>query len=135
MSAQPEREGVRVVELAVLSRGQSGNGVLWTLGRSSDLNVNLARLEPGAEVGEHVNTEVEVVLVALEGSGWVVVDDAAHPVEPASLAFVPRGARRAIRAGATPLVYLSIHRHREGLRVRSGAERGAHPRTGRSPTC
>ncbi|MGH9065947.1 MAG: cupin domain-containing protein [Acidimicrobiales bacterium] len=121
--SEPGSPGAVPVDLARQWRGASGNGVLWTLDGSSELNVNLVRLDPGAEVGEHVNAEVEVVLAVLEGSGQVVVDGIAHPLGPASLAFLPRGARRAIRAGEGSLVYLSIHRRREGLRVRAGGRR------------
>lgn len=108
-----------VLELGPRWRDESGNGVLWTLEESTDLNVNLVRLEARAEIGEHLNAEVDVVMSVLEGSGEVVVDDVAYPLERTTLAFVPRGARRAVRAGERPLVYLSTHRRREGLRVRA----------------
>lgn len=117
MSAPERPEPARVVALDERWLGESGNGVLWSLDAGSELNVNLVRLEPGAEVGEHLNAEVEVVLAVLEGSGQVVVDGLVHALGPASLAFLPRGTRRAIQAGENPLVYLSVHRRREGLQL------------------
>ncbi len=110
-----------VVELGARWRLASGSGVVWSLAQGSDLNVNLVRLEAGAGIGEHVNPEVEVVLAVLEGEGEVAIDGAVHPLGPATLAFIPRGCRRSIRAGHHPLAYLSIHRRRQGLRVRPPA--------------
>lgn len=113
-----EPSAAEVVDLARLWRTASGNGVLWSLASSREQNVNLVRLEPGAQIGEHVNNEVEVVLAVLEGSGQVTVNGLATPLWPSTLAYLPRGVRRTIRAGPEPLVYLSMHRRREGLRVR-----------------
>jgi quercetin dioxygenase-like cupin family protein len=106
-----------VVELAEKWRGARGNGVVWSLVQGSELNVNLVRLEAGAEVGEHVNAEVEVIVAVLEGEGQVTIDGTVHPLGPAWLAFLPRGATRSIRAGNRPLAYLTIHRRRQGLRI------------------
>jgi quercetin dioxygenase-like cupin family protein len=118
-----EPSAAEVVDLAGLWRTASGNGVLWSLVSSREQNVNLVRLEPGAEIGEHVNNELEVVLAVLEGSGEVIVNGVGAPLQPSTLAFLSRGARRAIRAGPLPLVYLSMHRRREGLRVRGTGDR------------
>ncbi|MBO0893297.1 MAG: cupin domain-containing protein [Acidimicrobiales bacterium] len=113
-----DRSDAEVVDLAPLFGDATGNGVLWSLPSGAELNVNLVRLEPDAEVGEHVNDEVEVLVAVLAGSGQVTVNGLATPLHPSTLAYVPRGARRAIHAGLEPLVYLSVHRRREGLQVR-----------------
>jgi hypothetical protein len=49
-----------------------------------------------------------------------MVDGVAHALSESTVAMVPAGARRAIRAGGTGLAYLSIHRRRGPLGVRSG---------------
>jgi quercetin dioxygenase-like cupin family protein len=49
-------------------------GVIWTLDTSSDLNANLVRFGAGQGVEEHVNDEVEVIVVGVSGSGIVAVD-------------------------------------------------------------
>lgn len=118
-----EHNEAEVVDLASLWDDASGNGVLWSLASGAELNVNLVRLDPEAEIGEHVNREVEVVVAVLEGSGQVVVNGVATPLRSSTLAYLPRGARRAIRAGLEPLVYLSVHRRRQGLQVQ-GPRRG-----------
>lgn len=118
-----ERDDAEVVDLAPLFGNASGNGVAWSLASGADLNVNLVRLAPGAEIGEHVNDEVEVMLAVLEGSGQLTANGLTTPLHVSTLAYVPRGARRAIRAGLKPLVYLSVHRRRAGLQVRGPARR------------
>jgi quercetin dioxygenase-like cupin family protein len=49
-------------------------GVIWTLDTSSELNANLVRFGAGQGVEEHVNDEVEVIVVGVSGSGIVAVD-------------------------------------------------------------
>jgi hypothetical protein len=70
-SARPENP----VNLKVAAATSSDRaGVIWTLGGNSDLNANLARFGTGEGVGEHVNDEVEVIVVGVSGSGIVRVD-------------------------------------------------------------
>ncbi|MGI8750744.1 MAG: hypothetical protein ACR2MN_00180 [Acidimicrobiales bacterium] len=81
----------------------TGQGVIWTLEPSSQLNASLVRLDAGGEIGEHVNDEVDVVVVVVEGTGELSVDDDAWRLGPATLAPSPAGTRRRIRAGPQPL--------------------------------
>lgn len=92
-------------------------GVVWTLEARSDLNANLVRFGMGGGIGEHVNDEVEVIIVGIAGSGFVRVDGEEHPVSNGVVVFVPRGARRSTRATAGDFVYLSVHRRRGPLRI------------------
>ena len=46
-------------------------GVVWTLEAGEDLNANLVRFGPGRGVGEHVNDEVDVLVLGVSGSGIV----------------------------------------------------------------
>lgn len=95
----------------------AGDGVHWTLHVSDDLNANLVHLDPGHEVGAHVNDSVDVLLVVFEGQGEVVVDGDRHALGPTAVAHVPCGARRSIHAGASGLTYLTVHRRRGGLAI------------------
>jgi quercetin dioxygenase-like cupin family protein len=52
--------------------------VMWTLDASSDLNANLVRFGTAQGVGEHVNDEVEVIVVGVSGSRIVTVDREEH---------------------------------------------------------
>ncbi len=108
----------RFVNLGEVARSATGaEGVVWTLEGSGDLNVNLVRFEGGRGVGEHVNEEVDVLIVGVSGSGLVGVDGEVHPVSNGSMVFVPRGTRRYTRAVSDDFAYLSAHRRRGPLRL------------------
>ena len=75
-------EGAVVVDLTSLFDA-AGDGVHWTLEPDSDLNANLVRLDPAHQMAEHVNDEVDVLLVALAGSGQIVLGGRRVPVRAA----------------------------------------------------
>lgn len=102
-------------EIAASAYGRVG--VVWTLEASSELNANLVRFEAGGGVGEHVNDEVEVIIVGVSGSGVVDVDGNVHPVSNGTLTFVPKGARRSTRSTSGDFAYLTVHRRRGPLRI------------------
>jgi quercetin dioxygenase-like cupin family protein len=102
-------------EIAGSATGREG--VLWTLEGSGDLNANLVRFEAGGGVGEHVNDEVDVLIVGVSGSGSVSVGREEHDVSNGVMVFIPKGARRSTRATSEDFAYLSIHRRRGPLRI------------------
>ena len=53
-------------------------GVIWTLDMICDLNANLVRFGTGHGVEEHVNDEVEVIVVGVSRLGIVTVDREEH---------------------------------------------------------
>jgi len=110
-----EQRYVNLSEIAGSATGKEG--VVWTLEGSTDLNANLVRFEAGGGVGEHVNEEVDVLILGVSGSGLVGVDGEEHTVANGGMVFVPRGARRYTRAVSDDFVYLSIHRRRGPLRI------------------
>lgn len=110
--------GQRSVNLGEIAGSATGReGVVWTLEGSADLNANLVRFEAGGGVGEHVNEEVDVLIVGVSGSGSVGVDGEEHPLSSGVTVFVPRGARRLTRATTEGFAYLSVHRRRGPLRI------------------
>jgi quercetin dioxygenase-like cupin family protein len=98
-------------------------GVIWTLDTSSDLNANLVRFGTGQGVGEHVNNEVEVIVVGVSGSGIVTVDQKEHALSAGMLVFIPKGARRATASTSEDFAYLSVHHRRRPLQI--GLSQGA----------
>lgn len=92
-------------------------GVVWKLPHAGDLDGNLVRLAAGRSIDEHVNDEVDVLVVVRAGGGELVVDGERHALGSTTVALVPRGSRRSIIAGDAGITYLSIHRRREGLAV------------------
>ncbi|QIN78584.1 cupin domain-containing protein [Rubrobacter marinus] len=95
----------------------SGAGAVWTLEGSRDLNANLVRFPAGGGVDEHVNEEVDVLVVGVAGVGRVAVDGRAFPLRSGVVVFVPRGARRSTRSESADFAYLTVHRRRGPLRV------------------
>lgn len=89
-------------------------GVIGSL-VGSDLNVNLVRLEPNEVLAAHTNSEVDVLLVGIDGAGVVALDDGDEPLDAGSAVYVPKTLRRSIRAGSQGIVYLTCHRRRGGL--------------------
>jgi quercetin dioxygenase-like cupin family protein len=111
-----EVDGVVAADLAPLL-AEAGNGVHWTLEPEGDLNVNLVRLDPGEEVGAHGNSEVDVLVVGLAGTGHVVLEERTVALGPSTVVLLPKGARRSIHAGPEGLGYLTVHRRRGGLTI------------------
>ncbi len=98
---------------AVVTRVQ-GQGPLWTY-VGDDLNANLVVWPAGAGVNEHVNHEVEVLILVVEGSGLVTVAGQEHAVHPGEVFVIPKGMPRTILSQAPRFAYLSVHRRRSGM--------------------
>lgn len=81
----------------------------------ADLNVNLVRLAADEYLEAHINAEVDVLLVGVAGTGVVELANGDQPLAAGVALYVPKGARRAIRAGSQGLAYLTCHRRRGGL--------------------
>jgi quercetin dioxygenase-like cupin family protein len=94
-------------------------GAVWSLPHDGDLDANLVRLDPGRRIGEHVNADLDVLIVVRRGTGEIVIDGVRHPIAAGDIALVRRGARRAIAAGPAELLYLTVHRRRGELGIRS----------------
>jgi len=92
-------------------------GVVWNLEQSDDINVNLVRFPAGRGVGEHVNEEVDVLVIGVSGSGVVAVNGYEHHLRAGTVAFVPKGARRSTRSDSGDFAYLTVHRRRGPLRI------------------
>ena len=106
--------GAEVVDLAEIAGAEGAGGLSWAL-RGDDLNLNLLVFEAGDGVMEHVNHEVEVLLVGIAGEGVVTIDDRELPLQSGQLVLVPKGARRGTRATVNGFAYLTCHRRRGGL--------------------
>lgn len=95
-------------------------GALWRLATEGrQLDANLVRLTPGSEVAAHVEPDLDVLLYVTQGAG--TLEDGRQELRPGSLVWLPHGARRAVSAGPDGLVYLTVHRRRPGLAIRSAA--------------
>jgi quercetin dioxygenase-like cupin family protein len=107
--------GAKFAELLASAEGRTG--VVWSLQESGDLNVNLVRFTAGEGVGEHVNDEVDVLLVSVSGSGEVRINGKLSGFSGGTLIFIPKGAHRSIHSISADFAYLTLHRRRGPLKV------------------
>jgi len=91
--------------------------VVWALRAGGDLNANPVRFEAEGGIEEHLNDEVDVILLGTPGSGLVKVDGEEHPVSSGTMTFVPKGVRRSTRSTSGDFAYLTVHRRRRPLRI------------------
>ncbi|CAM5378530.1 hypothetical protein [Streptomyces albus] len=126
MNADPRI--LAVLDTLLASAAPDERGALWQLAEPGrELDANLVRLPPDAEVGEHQEDVLDVLLVVLAGAGSVRAGDGrVLELAPSTALWLPRTSRRALAAGPDGLVYLTVHRRRPGLAIKppSGAYEG-----------
>ncbi|MER5352121.1 hypothetical protein ABT093_17545 [Kitasatospora sp. NPDC002551] len=111
-------EGVVLDEL-LREAASDGAGALWRLtGAERQLDANVVRLRPEASVAEHVEPDLDVLVLGIAGRGTLRCGGVEHSLEPGALRLLPRGAARAVSAGPEGAVYLTVHRRRPGMAVR-----------------
>lgn len=72
----------------------------------------------------HRNNEVDVVVIGVDGTGTVQIDQQDIHVKPRSAVVIPKGTWRSIRSDASRFAYMTIHRRRAGLWPTSGGSGG-----------
>ncbi|HEV2128410.1 MAG TPA: cupin domain-containing protein [Thermomicrobiales bacterium] len=82
---------------------------------SDDLNVNLMRFAGENGIDEHVNREVDVLIVVLDGEGVVTVGGADTVLGAGRATIIPKGTARAIRSNGKRFAYLTCHGQRRGM--------------------
>jgi quercetin dioxygenase-like cupin family protein len=105
---------VDTLVISPLFAGSDGLRVLWSH-TTRDLNVNVIALRPGEEIGEHVNSAVDVLLVALQGEGIVSIEGQTETIHAGQALIIPKGMSRSICCEAADFVYLTCHIKRPGL--------------------
>ncbi|MGD9996308.1 MAG: cupin domain-containing protein [Ilumatobacteraceae bacterium] len=116
------------VDLTRLSA--DGRGAIWSLPHGGDLDANLVVLSAGDEIAAHVNDEVDVLFVVVDGSGEVLVDAWSAELSPGVVVLVPSSCSRTVRAGTDGIRYLTVHRRRGLLQIRPCAGDLAGPSEG-----
>jgi quercetin dioxygenase-like cupin family protein len=91
-----------------------GRGPQWGA-ESEQLNATILSWEKGRGLEAHINHELDVVLVILEGEGEVFIEDEKISLHAGMVVPIAKGLVRAITATTERLTYVSIHRRRPGL--------------------
>ncbi len=106
--------------------GQGFGGAVFSLRmRERDLDSNVIALEPGGTIAEHWGPEVDVLVHVVAGSGQLDTETGTVELTPGVLLWLPKRSRRAFRAGAEGLRYLTVHRRRESLVLQASRPPGA----------
>jgi quercetin dioxygenase-like cupin family protein len=108
-----EPDHLAIADLGTLAGLTDDRIPVWTH-EGRDLDVNLIVFANGGGVGEHVNNEVDVLLIGIDGDGWVEIDGTRWALSPLHAAIVPRGSRRSTGSDGR-FAYLTCHRRRGGL--------------------
>ncbi len=98
-----------------------------TLAENERVKVIEACFEPGQFIPVH-RPGVDMTLIVLQGTGWLVAGDQEEHVGPGAVAFVPAAETRGIKA-ETRLVVLHVvtppPTDRDHVQVAGGLQRGA----------
>jgi quercetin dioxygenase-like cupin family protein len=116
-SSETAAQGIdleQIVDLAALTRAATASGAIWSR-ESEDLDINLLVFAAGEGVAEHVNAEVDVLLVGIAGQGTVMIDGTPQHLSAGDAIVIPKGTNRGIQSVSDPFAYLSCHRRRGGL--------------------
>lgn len=96
------------------------SGARWTLAEPGrQLDANFVHLPAGRHVGSHLEPDLDVVLVVVAGGGIVGTPDGEQVIADGNVVWLPRGSSRNLTAGDRGLSYLTVHRRRQGLQIRS----------------
>lgn len=118
---------------ALASAGASGasgasdaSGAVWRLVEPvRHLDANVIALPAGDAIAAHDGPDEDVLWHVIAGSGTLSTADGEVALAPGAVVWLPRGSRRAVRAGSEGLRYLSVHRRKGGLRIGRGPVGGA----------
>ncbi|MFN8592189.1 MAG: hypothetical protein U0031_12085 [Thermomicrobiales bacterium] len=114
-----EEEASDVIDLVSRVNDATNAGAAWSM-TSDDLNVNLLVFSAGEGVAEHVNAEVDVLVVGIQGDGIISVEGIPRVLRAQQALLIPRGARRKTQGITERFAYLTCHRRRSGLRPTVG---------------
>lgn len=82
---------------------------------SEDLDFTLVQWSPGGGVAEHMNGEVDVLMIVVAGEGTAFVGSEAISLRAGQALLIPKNSSRRIEAGEGPFRYLNVHKRRRRL--------------------
>lgn len=104
----------QIVNLFETDTDPEYNGPIFSLG-SPDLDCNCLRFAGGEGVPLHINAEVDVAGVVLEGEGLLQVNGQQHLLTDGDFFYIPKGTARKLRSAGGSFTYLSFHARRPCL--------------------
>ncbi|MFJ3696871.1 hypothetical protein ACIPW9_22440 [Streptomyces sp. NPDC090052] len=118
MSSTPAPGVVTDTARLVRDASDGDRGALWRLAEPGrQLDSNVIRLAPDAEVAGHVEPDLDVLVCVVGGGGLLETAGGRQELAPGAVVWLPHGVRRSLTAGPDGLCYLTVHRRRPGLTV------------------
>jgi len=90
------------------------------------LTFNYAKFPPGVAFTQHVHERSEDLILVLEGSGVIRLDDKEFPIEPGDVILVSEGEFHGTVAGPNGLVCVSVQAPPDP-RLYDGSKKGGGP--------
>ena len=113
----------------ILARARNNRFFREVVSTGPHAQVVVMSIPPDGEIGEEVHTDVDQVLVFVDGEGVAVLEGERSPVSAGRLVHVPAGTRHNIvNAGATDLKLYTVYappQHAPGTIHRTKAEADA----------
>jgi quercetin dioxygenase-like cupin family protein len=107
---------------ALTARGPAPAGALWRLAEPGrQLDANLIHLPPERRVDTHIEPDVDVLLLVVAGDGTLHTELGPQPLTEGCLIWLPHASARSIAAGGDGISYLTVHRRRPGIQIRTAA--------------
>ncbi|MBN9101561.1 MULTISPECIES: hypothetical protein [unclassified Pseudonocardia] len=106
----------------VADHGAQPAGVVWRLDEvGRQLDANVLNLPAGRTIDTHTEPDLDVLLLILAGSGSLTTGAGNLDLVPGELVWLPVGSTRSLTAGLHGLAYVTVHRRRPGMQIRSPA--------------
>jgi mannose-6-phosphate isomerase-like protein (cupin superfamily) len=104
----------KVINLFDVDVPEGAQGPAFSL-QSPDLDSNFLRFDKGEGVPLHINAQVDVAGVVLEGEGFLQVDGQQQMLAEGDFFNIPKGTARKLRSAGGTFAYLSFHARRPCL--------------------
>lgn len=105
---------------AATARLPASGGALWKLAESGrQLDANLIHLPRGQHIDTHAEPDLDVLLLVLAGDGTLGTAGEALCLTAGTILWLPRGSSRSLASGDNGMSYLTVHRRRPGMQIRS----------------
>ncbi|GEL17576.1 cupin domain-containing protein [Pseudonocardia asaccharolytica] len=109
------------VHAALADSASAPTGVVWRMTEvGRQLDANLLNLPAGQVIGTHAEPDLDVLVIVVAGSGTMSTDEGPLTLGPGRLVWLPHSSTRSLTAGPDGLAYLTVHRRRPGMQIRSG---------------
>ncbi|MGW8374913.1 hypothetical protein [Streptomyces sp. ODS28] len=95
-------------------------GALWRLDEPGrQLDANLVHVPPRERIASHTEPDLDALLLVVSGEGTLETAEGSQSFAPGALVWLPHGTARSLAAGRDGMTYLTVHRRRAGMQIRT----------------